>query len=429
MTSSRPQSEAASSSRPSSAAPATDRSQASRPGSVDGDPGGGELLVQGPGVAGAGRMEDRPGPTTARRRRRRPPRCRTAARTSSSGSAQARTSVNGRPAVVGPSSRDRGAGPGRPRRVEDALAPTAPWRRARARAPAPNGAERAVGRRGGCLGGLGEIDGVGEAASVQVGRAPPPPGDTGRRPPAAPAQGGQRGSGTAPQARPRRRGSPPTPGGARTSSASQRRDARAVVRMASRSTGGGRQAQPPGRQHGDAELADQLVDGGAVDVGDAAAPLGRRRGPEGPAGEQRRVGRGRHHRHRREGIGLLGASCTAAPSARDRPVAVDGAARRSVSGAGVIAACYDPVVSALPRRGLAGPPRGPRPGCSGRALRPVGVAGAEPPPDGEGVAQHVRPPLGATPCSRSGCRCEPGLPPGHGGRGRRAITSISRSKA
>ena len=66
------------------------------------------------------------------------------------------------------------------------------------------------------------------------------------------------------------------------------------------------QAQTACGQHGHAELPDELVDGRAVDVGDAPAPLGSERGPERAARCQRRVGGGCHHGHRRQWVGPFG---------------------------------------------------------------------------------------------------------------------------
>ena len=200
---------------------------------------------------------------------------RTAARTSSSGSAQA--ADLGQLPLVGPGLRPTRTVPVRATHDVEDLS----LRRSHGagleqqhRAEAPEHAPAPVGPGGGGrgrLGGLGQIDGVGESPFVQMGAHVRH--ERAELPGAAPASG---------QCLEHRAGAPPQLGDtvaqgdqpardASTRSANQPRVASALVRMASRSTGAGTRRCPRAASAGHAELADQLVHGGAADVDDPSA--------------------------------------------------------------------------------------------------------------------------------------------------------------
>ena len=243
-------------------APVTDRCEASRLGPVGGDAGAGQLLVQGAGVAGAGGMEDRLGPRRHPGVDRRAPRSRTAARTSSSGSAQAPHLGQRARRGAGDDGRRRAA-PVAPGRVEDP-----PLRRGHgARVEDEHGPERAPGeRRRSPPSSAASATSTASAkpALVEVGRAPRRAGGQVADPAARARPGPPAWPPGTVGARPARRAGPTRPRGC-ADELGQPTPASPIapVRMTSRSTGAGARRRPRAGQDGDPELAHQLVHGGA----------------------------------------------------------------------------------------------------------------------------------------------------------------------
>ena len=244
---------------------------------------------------------------------------RTAARTSSSGSAQARTSVSLRPPASAPASMRPV-----PVRVDDGVEDPS-FRRSHGagleqqhRAERTQRPRRARRSRRHVRGGLGEIDGVGESAFVQMGAYVRHEGAEVAGAILASAQCFEHRSGAATQfgdalAQCHQPARMPDEIGQPTSSARgpscewprgrAERGTRRCPRAASTGT--------PSWRISLSTVVQLTFD-------DSAPSVGTERGPEGSACEQRRVGRRRHHGHRGERVGSFGAVHRGAQRGDDR---------------------------------------------------------------------------------------------------------------